>query len=95
MVGIPAAGEDVHFNIIGALMAQQELHGSLAGSRLLIEDMLDFSRLHNINVVSEIYPFADMQAAVDSLGNGNPHFPKYRNVLETESFFKNFTPRAN
>ena len=95
VVGAPATGEDAHFNIIGALMAQQELHGSHVGSRLLVEDMLDFSRLHNINVVSELYPFADTQAALDSLGNGNPHFPKYRNVIETESFFKNFTPRTN
>lgn len=95
VVGNPDYGTDVNFSIIGALMNQQELHGSIVASRVEIEEMLEFSRLHNISVATEIYPFADTQAAVNTLAHGNPHYPKYRNVLETASFFKTFTPRAN
>ena len=95
IVGNPDADYDANLNIFEMLMAQQELHGSLVGSRVDIEEMFEFSRIHNIKPLSEVYAFADTQTAVDSLAKGLPHFPKYRNVLETESFFKTFTPSSH
>lgn len=95
IVGLPDEEHDVGLNLGQLLMKQQELIGSSVGSRLDIEDMLSFIKLHNIQPLVEVYPFADTQAAVNSLAHSNPKAPKYRNVIETASFFKTFTPKIN
>ena len=95
VVGVPNSSEDCQLNILQLIMNQQELHGSQVGSRLSVEDMLEYTRVSGVHPIVEVYPFSDTQAAVNSLAHGNPHFPKYRNVLETASFFKTFTPNRN
>jgi alcohol/geraniol dehydrogenase (NADP+) len=93
LVGFPSTGSDINFNVLQLLMSQQQLHGSYIGSRVEIESLIEFTRINNIHPITEVYPFAETQAAITSLAEGIPHYPKYRNVLETASFFKSFTPR--
>lgn len=95
LVGAPNVEHDCNLNITQILMRQQELHGSEVGPRMVIEDMLEFVRLHNIVPDVDIYPFADTQSAVNSLFSGSPKWPRYRNVIETKDFFNTFTPRSN
>ena len=90
--GLPPSNFDCNLNIVEMLMAQQQLVGSLVGSRTEVEEMLEFSRVQAISPLSEVYAFSDAQTAVNSLAVGTPHFPKYRNVMETGSFFKTFSP---
>lgn len=94
IVGLPDTEHDTGLNLTQLLMNQQELIGSSVASRLEIEEMLSFIKLQNIQPLIDVYPFADTQTAVNSLAFGNPKPPKYRNVVETASFFKTFTPRA-
>jgi len=95
IVGLPAATEDVHFQLVPILMKNLTLTANPVGSRWEGEQMLDYVRVHNIYPQCEVYRFADTQTAVNSLAFGNPHFPKYRNVLEMGSFMETFTPSHN
>lgn len=93
IVGLPDEEHDNGLNMLQILMSQQKLVGSTVASRLDIEDMLNFMKLHSVKPLVDVYPFADTQSAVNSLAFGRPKPPKYRNVVETASFFKTFTPR--
>ena len=93
IVGLPDIGHDLNLNMLQILMSQQTLVGSTVASRLDIEDMLNFVSLHKIKPLVEVYPFSDTQLAVNSLANGTPKAPKYRNVIETASFFKTLESR--
>jgi uncharacterized zinc-type alcohol dehydrogenase-like protein len=95
IVGLPDEAHDTGLNMFQLLMNQQTLVGSSVASRLDIEDMLSFMKLQNVRPLVEVYPFADTQSAVTSLALGTPRAPKYRNVVETASFFKTFKPRSN
>jgi len=94
VVGVPERGHNFNFNLMPFLFNHIEFKPSLVGSRVELSEMLDFCCLHNIFPKTEVYPFADAQAGFDSLAHGNPHYPRYRAVLETESFFKTFTPAS-
>jgi D-arabinose 1-dehydrogenase-like Zn-dependent alcohol dehydrogenase len=93
VVGVPEYGSDIGLNIAQIVVNQQQIYGSVVASRLEIEDLIEFTRINNVHPITQVYPFAETQAAVTSLAEGIPHYPKYRNVLETASFFTTFTPR--
>jgi len=95
VVGIPGKENDFNFNLMPFLFNHIEFKPSLVGSRVECVEMLEFCCLHNIFPKTEVYPFAEAQKAMNSLADGNPHYPNYRAVLETESFFKTFTPASN
>lgn len=95
VVGFPAATEDVHFNLLPLLMKNLTLTANPVGSRWEGEQMLEYTRIHNVYPQCEVYKFADAQQSVNSLAHGNPHYPRYRNVLETGSFMETFTPSRN
>lgn len=91
--GAPAATEELEFNLFIMLMNNLKLTSNPVGSRKQCRDMLEFSALHNILPEVEVYPFEKAQDAVNSLAKGIPHFPRYRAVLETASYFEKFTPK--
>jgi D-arabinose 1-dehydrogenase-like Zn-dependent alcohol dehydrogenase len=95
MVGCPDIKHDLKLNLMQLLMNQQELTSTLVGSRLEIESMLDFMRFNEISPQVEVYKFEDMQKAINSLAYGDPRPPRYRNVVETASFFKTFKPKLS
>ena len=90
MVGCPDFKHDHKLNLTQLLMNQQELSSSFVGSRLEIQEMIDFIKFNDIKPQVDVYPFEDMQKAINSLAYGDPKPPKYRNVVETASFMKTF-----
>jgi uncharacterized zinc-type alcohol dehydrogenase-like protein len=93
LVGCPDIKHDHKLNMMQLLMNQQELAGNFVGSRQEIEDMLEFARFNEISPQVEVYKFEDMQKAINSLAYGNPRPPRFRNVVETASFFQCFKPK--
>jgi uncharacterized zinc-type alcohol dehydrogenase-like protein len=91
--GAPAADENLDFNLFQMIMNNLKLTCNPVGSRKQARDMLDFCALHDVLPVVEVYPFDKAQDALNSLAHGTPHFPKYRAVLETASYFEHFTPQ--
>mmetsp|Transcript_701 Transcript_701/g.1340 ORF Transcript_701/g.1340 Transcript_701/m.1340 type:complete len:377 (+) Transcript_701:463-1593(+) len=92
LIGIPDKGFDADLSIAKLCMNSLSLHSNASASSSRTREMVDFATLHNIAPMTETYAFADAQLAFDSLAHGRPHAPRYRNVLETESFFQTFTP---
>lgn len=92
LVGLPEKGFDFEMNIAKLTWGNKSLHGGSVASRANIREMVDFCVTHDVKPMTELYPFADAQSAFDRLAHGTPQFPRYRVVLETESFFQSFTP---
>ena len=95
MLGAPAANEDVGFQAFPMIFNSLSLKFSAIGSTFEYEKMLEFSAAHNVVPQVKMYPFADAQAGYNSLAYGKPSYPRYRNVLEMDSFMKKFTPAKN
>ena len=68
------------------------IKASAAGSRIEMEDMMDFCKLHSIYPRSEVYQMTEADKAIQSLAKGIPRAPRYRAVFETASFFETFVP---
>ena len=92
LVGLPNVQEDVGYHLLPLVFNNINLKHSLVASVLEYEQMLDFAGRHKILPKVSVYPFAETQAGYNSLALGQPNFPRYRNVIETESFLKTFTP---
>ncbi|CAG9327734.1 unnamed protein product [Blepharisma stoltei] len=92
IVGLPDARENLNFNLFTILGKNINLTANPVGSRWEGDQMLEFCRVHDVYPLVEEYKFADCQAAVNSLAHGVPHYPKFRNVMETASFMETFTP---
>lgn len=93
VVGAPeVSGEKNPFNAFDIVLRNLSIKGSAAGSMDDMASMIEFCDLHKINCKSEVYKFADARLAIESLGLSKPRAPRYRAVLETASFFQNFTP---
>ncbi|OMJ89898.1 hypothetical protein SteCoe_7887 [Stentor coeruleus] len=92
IVGAPDDPKHHSFNAFSAVSKNLTIKGSAAGSRLETEKMIEFSARHSVYPKSEVYKFSDFNLALDSLARGIPRAPRYRAVLETASFFENFTP---
>lgn len=92
IVGAPENPEHHNFNAFSAVSKNLTIKGSAAGSRLETEKMIEFSARHSVYPKSEVYKFSDFNLAMDSLAKSIPRAPRYRAVLETASFFENFTP---
>jgi uncharacterized zinc-type alcohol dehydrogenase-like protein len=93
VVALPDVEHDLGLNLFQMLMNQQTLVGSAVASRLDIMDMVEFIRLNKIKPMVDLYPFADIQLGINSLAYGTPRPPKYRNVVETASFFRTLETR--
>lgn len=67
---------------VNALMRKQlSVSSSPIGSPSTIAQMLEFAMLHDIKPVTEIFPFSQINQALDHLRSGNA---RYRVVLEKE-----------
>jgi D-arabinose 1-dehydrogenase-like Zn-dependent alcohol dehydrogenase len=94
LVGLPDRGYDYEMSIGKLTYGNKSIHGGSVASRANIRELIDFSVTHGVKCYSEIYPFAEAQRGFDSLSHGNPHFPRYRAVMETESYLQTFTPAS-
>lgn len=65
--------------IFPLILGQKSLSGSPVGSPAAIAKMLEFAARHNIEPMVEVFPFAEINAAMDKLRNGKP---RYRIVLK-------------
>jgi len=92
LVGLPEKGFNFDMSIGKLTWGNKQLYGGAVASRANIREMIDFCATHGVKPFTETYAFADAQVAFNSLAHGTPHFPRYRAVLETESFFQTFTP---
>lgn len=90
--GLPNVEEDLHFDLFSLLLKNIKLTANPVGSRQQGREMLDFCAQHSILPETEVYKFENAQDAVNSLAHGIPHYPKYRAVMETASYFQHFTP---
>ena len=91
-LGVPPIEHDVGFHLFPFLFKNVQIRPSLTGSIRETEAMIEFASLHNLVPITEVYPFGDTQRAYDSLAHGTPHYPHFRAVVETASFFQTFTP---
>ena len=91
-VGLPPSDFDVGMRIGAFVFNKIDIVPSLTGSVSETLKMIEFSSLHNILPKTEVYAFADMQAGLNSLAHGHPHYPNFRAVSETGSYFNTFTP---
>ncbi len=76
---VGATLEPLDINVFGLIGGQRSISGSPVGSPGTIAEMLQFSRLHNIKPVIELFKFDDINAAIERLRSGKAH---YRIVLE-------------
>ncbi|MBR8830391.1 MAG: NAD(P)-dependent alcohol dehydrogenase [Chlorogloea purpurea SAG 13.99] len=87
---IEALAPDGHFHLVGAvlqpipleafslIMSQRSISGSPLGSPATVAQMLDFVARHNIETITEFYPFEKVNEALDYLRTGKQ---RYRLVL--------------
>ena len=61
------------------ILGQKTLSGSLIGSPVTITKMLDFAARHNVEPITETFPFEQVNEAMEKLRNGKP---RYRLVLK-------------
>lgn len=92
LIGLPEKGFNADLHVGKLVYSNLSIHGNAVASRAHVREMVDFATLHNIRPMTEEYPFAEAQRGFNSLAHGTPHFPRYRAVIETESFFQSFTP---
>jgi alcohol dehydrogenase len=80
MMLIGAAGP-ISINPIELLTKSAGVRGWYSGNAADAEDALQFSKLHSISSMNEVYPFLDAQAAYDRMMSGKARF---RVVLKME-----------
>lgn len=76
---VGATTEPLDINVFNLIMAQRQISGSPSGSPATISQMLAFANLHGIKPVVEMFPFEQINEAMDRLREGNA---RYRIVLE-------------
>jgi uncharacterized zinc-type alcohol dehydrogenase-like protein len=76
---VGAVLEPLEIGVFSLIGQQRSISGSPVGSPAVIAQMLDFARTHDIRPVVEIFPMAQVNAAMDHLRSGNAH---YRVVLK-------------
>jgi D-arabinose 1-dehydrogenase-like Zn-dependent alcohol dehydrogenase len=94
VVGVPDKDYDVEMDVAKFVPGNKAIFFSAIASRANTREMIDFCLTRDIKAITELYPFAEAQRGFDSLNLGNPHFPKYRAVMEMDSFFETFTPAS-
>ncbi|SER37940.1 uncharacterized zinc-type alcohol dehydrogenase-like protein [Nitrosomonas sp. Nm51] len=75
---VGAALEPLDLNVFALIMQQRSVSGSPVGDPSIIEKMLEFTVLHDIKPVIEIFDMADVNKAIANLKAGDIH---YRAVL--------------
>ncbi len=65
--------------IFPLILGQKSLSGSPTGSPVTITKMLDFAARHNVEPITETFPFEQVNEAMEKLRNGKP---RYRLVLK-------------
>jgi uncharacterized zinc-type alcohol dehydrogenase-like protein len=73
------AAPEVSSGIFPLLTGQKSISASPLGSPFTTDLMLHFAKRHHINPITELYPLAEVNTAIEKLRNGKP---KYRLVLE-------------
>lgn len=81
-VGAPPTGEPFAVHAFQIIIKNLKIAGSLVGSRKETQAMLEFSALHNILPLIELFGFEDFPKALDKLENGKPVFRCVVNVEE-------------
>jgi D-arabinose 1-dehydrogenase-like Zn-dependent alcohol dehydrogenase len=81
LVLIGAPPSDIVLPFVPLLYRELSLVGSMAGSVLRTQEMLEFSAKHNIRPWIIKMPFSDPNTAMEIVRNGSP---RYRIVLEKE-----------
>lgn len=76
LVGIP--DEEVHFPVF-PLLAEKSVRGGSCGSPSDTSTMLHFAARHGVKPMTELYPIADVNRAVDRVREGKA---RYRAVLQ-------------
>ena len=84
-VGAPPIDEPFTVHAMQILFKNLRIAGSAAGSRKETKAMLEFSALHNILPMVELFGFEDFPKALDKLENGKPVF---RCVVNVENWSK-------
>jgi len=77
-----ASHEDIPVNPFALVMGQKRVAGSAAGSSALTADMLNFSALHKIKPVVEVFPSSKINDAFDKVKKGTI---RYRAVVKIDS----------
>ncbi|MCW8886119.1 MAG: NAD(P)-dependent alcohol dehydrogenase [Motiliproteus sp.] len=76
---VGATLEPLDLNVFNLLMAQRSVSGSPVGSPATITQMLNFAAHHQIKPQVEVFPFDQVNQALQHLRDGNAH---YRVVLK-------------
>ena len=84
-VGAPPIDEPFTIHAMQILFKNLRIAGSAVGSRKETQAMLEFSALHNILPMVELFGFEDFPKALDKLENGKPVF---RCVVNVENWSK-------
>ena len=74
-----AVTEPLGIDVIPLMFGQQAVTASPVGSPAVIRKMLDFAARHNVTPVTEHFPMANVNDAMEHLRSGKP---RYRVVLE-------------
>lgn len=75
---VGATLEPLDLGVFSLLTGQRSVSGSPVGSPAIIEQMLEFARLHDIRPQVEVFPMREINAAIDHLKSGKA---RYRVVL--------------
>lgn len=76
---VGATLEPLDIGVFGLLMGQRSISGSPVGSPATIAQMLEFAARHRIHPVVEVFPFAQVNEALQRLAEGEA---RYRIVLQ-------------
>ena len=79
---VGATLEPLDIGAFSLISAQRSVSGSPVGSPATIKTMLDFAARHNIEPVTEVFPFEEVNKALDRLREGKAH---YRIVLKHQN----------
>lgn len=76
---VGAVLEPMKISVMALMGGQRSVSSSPVGSPAVITKMLEFAARHRIEPKVEVFPMADVNAAIDRLENGSP---RYRVVLK-------------
>lgn len=77
VVGV--APNPLSFQVFPMILGQKSISGSPLGSPTTVSKMLDFAARHGIEPITELFPIAQVNEAIDKLRHGSP---RYRLVLQ-------------
>ncbi|MBF13369.1 MAG: alcohol dehydrogenase [Legionellales bacterium] len=76
---VGATLDPLDLNVFQLIMGQRQVSGSPVGSPRVIEKMLDFAHLHQLNPIVEVFEMDQVNQAITRLRSGQAH---YRVVLK-------------